>query len=99
MEPAKDWRSDCLGKQNLLVVELYGVLERLHSIEGLSQSNNNAKLNKGSKHITKVAGNKCKVEVSKGKTWRERTVLGGVVNALAARGVTNRRRRKTTWRK
>jgi hypothetical protein len=45
VEPAKDWRSDCLAKQNLVGVELCGVLGRLHSIEGLAQSNNNAMSN------------------------------------------------------
>jgi hypothetical protein len=48
-----------MAGQNLLG-ELCGVLGMLHSIEGLSQTNNNAKLNKGAKHITKTAGNKCK---------------------------------------
>ena len=62
VELAKDWRSDCLEKQNLLVVEICGVLGRLHSIEGLAQTNNNAKLNKGAKHVTKVADYKCKSE-------------------------------------
>jgi hypothetical protein len=41
----KDWRSDCLEKQNLLVVEICGVLGRLHSSQGLAHSNHNAKLN------------------------------------------------------
>jgi hypothetical protein len=49
VELAKDWKSDCLEKQNLLVVEICGVLGRLHSNQGLSQSNNNAKLNKYAK--------------------------------------------------
>jgi hypothetical protein len=44
MEPAKDWRSDCLAKRNLAGVELCGVLGRLLSIEGLAQSNNNCKV-------------------------------------------------------
>jgi hypothetical protein len=50
VEPAKDWRRDCLAKRNLLGVELCGVLGRLHSIEGLAQSNNNAKLNYSATH-------------------------------------------------
>jgi hypothetical protein len=54
VEPAKDWRSDCLAEQNLPVGELCGVLVRLQSIERLTQTNNNAKLNKGAKHITKL---------------------------------------------
>jgi hypothetical protein len=58
VEPAKDWRSDCLAKRNLVGVELCGVLGRLHSIEGLAQSNNNAKLNYSAKHNTIAAGNK-----------------------------------------
>jgi hypothetical protein len=48
--------------QNLLVEELGGVLGRLHSIEGLVQTNNNAKLNKGAKQVTKVADYKRKSE-------------------------------------
>jgi hypothetical protein len=50
VEPAEDWRSDCLGEQDLLVGELCGFLGRLHSLEGLTQSNNNAKLNNSAKH-------------------------------------------------
>jgi hypothetical protein len=50
VEPTKDWRSDCLAKRNLVSVELCGVSERLHSMEGLAQSNNNAKLNYSGKH-------------------------------------------------
>jgi hypothetical protein len=46
VELAKDWKSDCLEKQNLLIVEICGVLGRLHSNQGLAQSNNNAKLKK-----------------------------------------------------
>ena len=45
-------------KQSLLVVEICGVLGRLHSIQGLAQSNNNAKLNYSAKHGSKAAGNK-----------------------------------------
>jgi hypothetical protein len=58
VELAKDWRSDCLEKQNLLVVEICGVLGRLHSSQELSHSNNNAKLNDSAKHETNAAGNK-----------------------------------------
>jgi hypothetical protein len=43
MESAEDWRSDCLGEQDLLVGELCRFLGRLHSLEGLAQSNNSAK--------------------------------------------------------
>jgi hypothetical protein len=35
-------------------------LGRLHSIEGLAQSNNNAKLNYSAKHKQIVVGNECK---------------------------------------
>jgi hypothetical protein len=59
VEPVKDWRSDCLPKRNLVGVELCGVLGRLHSIEGLAQSNNNAKLNYSAKPITNAADHKC----------------------------------------
>ena len=58
VELAKDWRSDCLVKQSLLVVEICGVLGRLHSIQGLAQLNNNAKLNYSAKNGSKAAGNK-----------------------------------------
>jgi hypothetical protein len=37
VELARDWRSDCLEKQNLLIGEICGVLGRLHSDEGLAQ--------------------------------------------------------------
>ena len=50
--PARDWRSDCLEKQSLHVVGICGVLGRLHSIQGLARSNNNAKLNYSAKHVT-----------------------------------------------
>jgi hypothetical protein len=50
VELAKDWSSDCLEKQNLHVVELCGVLGRLHLNQGLAQSNNNAKLNNSATH-------------------------------------------------
>jgi hypothetical protein len=38
----------------------FEVLGRLHSIEGLAQSNNNAKLNYSAKHKQIVVGNECK---------------------------------------
>ena len=72
VEPAKDWRSDCLEKQSLLVVELCGVLGRLHSIQGLAQSNNNARLNYSAKHVIKAAGNKVQ-KLSKGMGERKNT--------------------------
>jgi hypothetical protein len=50
VELTKDWRSDCLEKQNLLVVEICGVLGRCTQFEGLAQSNNNAKMNNSAKH-------------------------------------------------
>jgi hypothetical protein len=62
VEPVKDWRSDCLEKQNLLIEELCGGMGRLDSIEGLAQSNNNAKLNYSAKHVTIVADYMCKSE-------------------------------------
>jgi hypothetical protein len=58
VEIGKDWRNDCLEKQNLLVIEIYGVLGRLHSSQGLTHSNNNAKLNDTAKHETNIVGNK-----------------------------------------
>jgi hypothetical protein len=66
VEPVKDWRSDCLGKQNLLGLELCGVLGRLHSIEGSAQSNNNAKLNYSAKHEQKFLETSAKAEDSEG---------------------------------
>ena len=60
VEPAQDWRSDCLEKQSLLVIELCGILGRLHSMQGLAQSNNNARLNYSAKHVTKLLETKCK---------------------------------------
>jgi hypothetical protein len=62
VEPGKDWRSDCLAKRNLVGVELCGVLGRLHSIEGLAQSNNNAKLNYSAKHDQMLLDTSVKVE-------------------------------------
>jgi hypothetical protein len=81
VEPAKDWRSDCLEKQSLLVVELCGVLGRLHSIQGLAQSNNIARLNYSAKHVIKAAGNKVQ-KVSKG--------MGG-------KGKKTQERKQGTW--
>jgi hypothetical protein len=52
VEAVKDWMSDCMEKQNLLVVEICGVLGRLHSSQGLARSNYNAKLNYSAKHET-----------------------------------------------
>jgi hypothetical protein len=72
VEPVKDWRSDCLEKQSLLVVELCGVLGRLHSIQGLAQSNNNARLNYSAKHVIKAAGNKVQ-KLSKGMGGKGKT--------------------------
>ena len=42
--PARDWKSDCLEKQGLLVGEIYVVLGRLHSNQGLAQSNNKCRV-------------------------------------------------------
>jgi hypothetical protein len=61
----KDWRSDCLAKQNLVGVELCGVLGRLHSIEGLAQSNNNVKLNNSATHNQTLLEMSAKVAASK----------------------------------
>jgi hypothetical protein len=38
--------------RNLLVIEICGVVGRLHSSQGLARSNNNAKLNYSAKHET-----------------------------------------------
>jgi hypothetical protein len=70
VEPAKDWRSDCLGEQDLLVGELCGFLGRLHSLEGLAQSNNNAKLNYSVKHDQTLLGTGAKVDERKRKKTR-----------------------------
>jgi hypothetical protein len=70
VESAKDWRSDCLEKQSLLVVELCGVLGRLHSKQGLAQSNNNARWNYSAKHVIKAARNKVQ-RWSKGRGQRK----------------------------
>jgi hypothetical protein len=71
VEPVKDWRSDCQEKQNLLVGEICGVLGRLHSSQGLAQSNNNATLNKGAKHDQKFLITSTKAYESKGSNHRE----------------------------
>jgi hypothetical protein len=42
----------------MLVVEICGVLGRLHSSQELAHLNNNAKLNDSAKHETKATGNK-----------------------------------------
>jgi hypothetical protein len=59
VEPVKDWRSDCLREQDLLVGEFCGVLGRMHSDEGLAQTNNNVELNKSAKPVTNTADHKC----------------------------------------
>ena len=53
----------------MLVVELCGVLGRLHSNEGLAQSNNNAKLKDSAKHVTRVAGTR-EIERTEAKVER-----------------------------
>ena len=45
-------------------------LGRLHSIQGLAQSNNNARLNYSAKHVIKAAGNKVQ-KLSKGRGQRK----------------------------
>jgi hypothetical protein len=77
VEPVKGWRSNCLAKRNLVGVELCGVLGRLHSMEGLAQSNNNAKLNYSAKHEQKLLETSAKVE----KTKEEPAGLRRGVNA------------------
>ena len=67
--PVRDWRSDCLEKQGEPVVEICGVLGRLHSGQGLAQSNNNAKLNNSAEHRTIVAGNRVHTGGEDGKVW------------------------------
>jgi hypothetical protein len=66
VELAKDWSSDCLEKQNLLVGELCGFLGRLHSLEGLAQSKNNAKLNYSAKHDQMLLMTSAKMEEREG---------------------------------
>jgi hypothetical protein len=52
-------------KRNLVGVELCGVLARLHSIEGLAQSNNNAKLNYSANHNQILLITSAKVDKAK----------------------------------
>jgi hypothetical protein len=59
VEPVKDWRSDCLRERDLLVGEFCGVVGRLHSSQGLTQSNNNAKLNNSAKTYRRSLETKC----------------------------------------
>jgi hypothetical protein len=66
VEPVKDWRSDCLAKRNLVRVEHCGVLGRLHSIEGLAQSNDNVKLNYSAKHDQMLLETSAKADENKG---------------------------------
>jgi hypothetical protein len=85
VEPAKDWRSECLDKQNLHVVELCGVLGRLHSSQGLAQSNNNAKLNNSATHdqtlmetnVKKVENKEQNVERGGVFRWEEKNACPG----------------------
>jgi hypothetical protein len=86
---AKDWRSDSLAGQNLLVGELCGVLGRLHSMEGLAQLNNNAKLNKGAKHDQTLLETSAKVEESKGKRAMSKDKYGYVSVDLWVFGYKN----------
>ena len=87
VEPAQDWRSDCLEKQSLLVTELCGILGRLHLMQGLAQSNNNARLNYSAKHVTKLLETKCKrwSKVRKKKEHRKRSAAGSAHGLRAAR--------------
>jgi hypothetical protein len=71
VEPGKDWRSDCLAKQNLVRVELCGVLGRLHSSEGLAQSNNNVKLNYSDKQEEKLLETSSTTDERKGTNYGE----------------------------
>jgi hypothetical protein len=66
-----------LAKRNLVDVELCGVLERLQSMEGLAQSNNNAKLSYSAKHKQKLLETSAKAE----KTKEQARGLGRGVNA------------------
>jgi hypothetical protein len=72
VEPAKDWRSDCLEKRNLVGAELCRVLQRLHSIKGLAQSNNNVKLNYNAKHNQMLLETSAKKEKNQGGNARGR---------------------------
>jgi hypothetical protein len=87
VEPVKDWRSDCLREQDLLVGEFCGVLGRLHSNEGLAQTNNNAELNKSAKPITNTANHKCgeKTEKRVGVQRREGTLRAETISYRSCR--------------
>jgi hypothetical protein len=50
------------GEQSRLVVGICGVVGRLHSNQGLAQSNNNTKLNNSAKTYRRLLGTKCKEE-------------------------------------
>jgi hypothetical protein len=56
----------------MFIVELCGVLGRLHSKQGLAQSNNNARSNDSAKHVIKAVGNKVQ-RWSKGRGAKENT--------------------------
>jgi hypothetical protein len=58
---AISWRN-----KNLLVREICGVLGRLQSIEGLAQSNNNAKLNYSAKYNQMLLETSAKAEGEQG---------------------------------
>jgi hypothetical protein len=58
------------AKRNLVGVELCGVLGRLHSIEGLAQSNNNAKLNYSAKHDQMLLETSAKADEKRSKPER-----------------------------
>jgi hypothetical protein len=87
VEPVKDWRSDCLREQDLLVGEFCGVLGRLHSDEGLAQTNNNAELNKSAKTITNTANHKCgeKTEKREEVQMREGTLRAETISYRCCR--------------
>jgi hypothetical protein len=87
VEPVKDWRSDCLREQDLLVEEFCGVLGRLHSDEGLAQTNNNAELNKSAKPVTNTADHKCgeKTEKQEGVQTREGTLRAETISYWCCR--------------
>jgi hypothetical protein len=73
-------------EQSQLVVEFCGVLGRLHSDEGLAQTNNNAELNKSAKPITDAADHKCGEEKNgktRGKARCEpKTVVAGIAEPI-----------------
>jgi uncharacterized low-complexity protein len=58
------------AKRNLVGIELCGVLGRLHSIEGLAQSNNNAKLNYSAKHDQMLLETSAKADEKRSKPER-----------------------------